>query len=357
MDRVQIPVPLTAGRAGQRRGTRVRLRLLEEQLGWADDLRGLIRQRPAAGEAEDGFVVRSKRDGLQRVRVQVCERRQRKLTTLRLDIEEPRNVGDRVGDAGAVVVVVREALVRLVPRPRGGHAQLEPVGKRLVHVGADVLAVVERAGDDAAVVHGPGRQEIPGVLRSAADVEVGAVGEWLVPSDLSQVIVVRDPAAYTVRAHRRRVVRKEPRYGVEPGDEGWAGREDARRRPALQLEKAQALRDGRPRLAGLTAFGLDDDDAIRGFRAVDGRRGGAAQHLDRLDVVGVHIGEAVDRIVLQFPVPAIGGAAGHREQAGGQRRVAVDHAIHHEERVGIADHRVVAAQLDLGATARCPRVL
>ena len=384
MNRVQVPVPLPAGRVGERRRTRKGARLLEEQLRRADDLRVLreevdaasgaelqalalvldclVSQRSPTSETEDRLVVAAERDGLQRVRAQVGEGRLRKDTALGLNVEEAGDVRDGVGDAGAVVVVVRKPLVRLIPGPRRVHAEVQFVRKALLHVGSNVLAIVEGVVDDAAVVGVARGQKVRRILVAAAHIDVCAVGEWLVAGDLLQVVIVGDRTTHRIRPDGGRVVGKEPRYRVGPErpmiHHHWrAWGEDARRRPTLQLEKAQALRDGGPRLAGLTAFGLDDDDAIRGFRPVDRRRGGAAQYLDRLDVVGVHIGEAVDRIVLQFSVPAIGGTAGHREQAGGQRRVAVDHAIHHEERIGIADHRVVAAQLDLRATARGPRVL
>src|SRR5205823_7008565 len=251
-------------------------------------------------ETEDRLVVGAEGDGLQRVRAQVGEGRLREDTTLGLNTEEARDVRNGVGDAGAVVVVVRKPLVRLIPGPRRVHAETQFVREDLLHVGSNVLAVVERVVDDAAVVDVAGGQEVRRVFVTTAHVEVCAVRERLVAADLLQVVIVGDRTTHRVRHNGGRVVGKEPRYRVGPEramihHHGRAWGEDARRRPTLQLETAQALRDGRPRLAGLTAFGLDDDDAIRGFRPVDGRRGGAAQYLDRLDVVRVHIGEAVDR--------------------------------------------------------------
>jgi len=83
----------------------------------------------------------------------------------------------------------------------------------------------------------------------------------------------------------------------------------------------------------------------------------AAQHFDRLDVVRVQVGEPVHRVVLLLAIAAVRAAARDVEQTGWHGGVAVDHPVDHEERVGIAEDRVVAAQLDLRAAARRAGVL
>src|SRR5438034_878550 len=116
----------------------------------------------------------------------------------RQDAHETRDIGDGIGDTGAVVVVVREALVGLISGEGGAQAELEPVGERLVDVGPYVLAVVERVVDDPAVVLCAGCQEVPRVLRAPAHVDVGLVGERFVPRDLLQVVVGGQLAVYLV---------------------------------------------------------------------------------------------------------------------------------------------------------------
>jgi hypothetical protein len=49
------------------------------------------------------------------------------------------------------------------------------------------------------------------------------------------------------------------------------------------------------------------------FGAVNRRRGRAAQQLDRLDIVGVHIGKAIHRIVLLLTEALVGRAPGDAE--------------------------------------------
>ena len=173
VDRVQIPVPLPAVRVRQRRGARGGRGRLEKELRRCEylirlakevdaarrdefeivvrGLRGLERERAAAGEPGDHFVVLPQGDRLQRVGAEVGDRRLGIHAVLRRDRDEPWNVRNRVRDARAVVVVVGESLVGLVPSEGGVDAQLQTVRKRLVYIGAQALAVVECVADDAPV--------------------------------------------------------------------------------------------------------------------------------------------------------------------------------------------------------------
>src|SRR5439155_21742061 len=100
----------------------------------------------------------------------------------------------------------------------------------------------------------------------AAHVEVCLVGERLGVGKLLQVVVERHLAVYQVRLDARRGVR-----------EGVGERECAGRWAAQQLREPQALGDVGARLPGATAVRPDDDHAVRGLGAVNGRRRGPTQ--------------------------------------------------------------------------------
>ena len=93
--------------------------------------------------------------------------------------------------------------------------------------------------------------------------------------------------------------------------------------------EAEPLGHGELRLADLASLGRDDHDAVGGLGAVD--RGGrpTLQDLDPLDVLGIEIGDAIDRVVLVPRVAAALGAA-HRVLAVGDCRVADHDAVHHD---------------------------
>src|SRR4029077_14961776 len=94
----------------------------------------LVGQLRSPREAQRDFFVGTERGGLQRVgrlvgngglRVHPVDREQRL---------EARDVGDRVGDAGAIVIVVGESPVRLGPVERARERQLQPFRKRLIDI-------------------------------------------------------------------------------------------------------------------------------------------------------------------------------------------------------------------------------
>ena len=369
MDRVRIPVPLPAVGVAERRGTGVREARFVVELPGREDLRLLVEhvgarrahepevvtlglhrlpsQRRTAGEAKHHLVVATQIGRLQGVGSEIRDGRLRVGAVHRLDRHERRDVGERIRDAGTVVVVVGESLVGLVPAERRINAQAPAARKRLVEVDTEALALVERVVDDSAIALGAARDEIARVLGPPAQVQGGFVRQRLVPGNLLQVVEERQLAVHDVRPHPSVAVLREGRGGVE----------HARARAPLQLEEPQPLRDVGARLPRPPVICLDDDHAVPGLGTIDGRRGGPAQHLDRLDIVRVQVGEPVHRVVLLLAVAAVGAAARDVEQPTGHGSVAVNHPVDHEERVGIAEDRVVAAQLDLRAAARRARVL
>src|SRR5581483_10080287 len=100
-----------------------------------------------------------------------------------------------------------------------------------------------------------------------------------------------------VRAGRRRadVLRVEvlqvPRLSAFEGGEG------AQRQGVLDREVTELAVEVPLRLARLALLRRDDHHPGRGLRAVDRRRGGTLQDFDRLNVLGVDVGDAVDAVV------------------------------------------------------------
>ena len=136
--------------------------------------------------------------------------------------------------------------------------------------------------------------------------------------------------------------------------------EDARVEPALQLGEPYPLGDVGARLSRFPTVGRDDDHAVYTLGAVDRRGGGTAQDVDRRDVVGIEIGQPVDRVVLLLAVVARRlrvSARSHREQPRRNGRIAVNDAVDHEQGVRGSDHGVRAADLNLGTAARRTGVL
>src|SRR4029077_6678016 len=97
--------------------------------------------------------------------------------------------------------------------------------------------------------------------------------------------------------------------------------------------------------AGATALGGDQHDALRGTSAVDRRRGGALQDLDRLDVARVDVSRTVaDRRGRVGKVTRL------------ERRVVDRLAVDDEKRLAIAFDRLEAADDDRGARAGVARL-
>src|SRR5437016_13445535 len=107
-----------------------------------------MRERAGARETGHHLVVLPERNRLYGIRAEVADPWLRPPPARRQDAHETRDIGDGIGDTGAVVVVVREALVGLISGEGGAHAELELVGERLVDVGLYALADVERLVED-----------------------------------------------------------------------------------------------------------------------------------------------------------------------------------------------------------------
>ena len=71
-----------------------------------------------------------------------------------------------------------------------------------------------------------------------------------------------------------------------------------------ELRNANALGEGKLRRSGPSAFGRDEDDAVRRLGSIDRRRRRALQDLDALDVVRVEISDTVDWTLLTSGVDA-----------------------------------------------------
>ena len=76
---------------------------------------------------------------------------------------------------------------------------------------------------------------------------------------------------------------------------------------------------------------FDEDAPVSRKTAVLRTASGALEHLDGLDVVGVEVGDAVDRVVLVRRAAA-GGRRGDRVGAVGDGDVRDDHAVDDEQR-------------------------
>jgi hypothetical protein len=124
--------------------------------------------------------------------------------------------------------------------------------------------------------------------------------------------------------------------------------------PPTQRELAETLGDVHGRLAALSPFGRNDHDAGGRLGSVERSRRRAFQHLERFDVVGIDVRDAVHHLVLR----AVDAAArvGDRVEADRDLGVAHQDAIDHVERLGIGVDRSRASDLDLRSAARCARV-
>ena len=158
----------------------------------------------------------------------------------------------------------------------------------------------------------------------------------------------------------RRAVRLGDRVGVRRRriarrDHVGVAVEMSRAEEAGRLLGAHALGHVVARGAGASLLRRDDDDPVRGARAVDGRRRRRLENFDVLDVVRVDVGEAVDRLVLRRRRRTA--RARDRRKAAGERRVRHDHAVDDVERIARAENRRGAADLNLHAAARHAGVL
>ena len=88
-------------------------------------------------------------------------------------------------------------------------------------------------------------------------------------------------------------------------------------------------------LAVAALLGGDDDHAVGAARTVDGRRGGVFQHLDRLDVVGVDVGQRVGA-----------GAGARKAGVGSLAAAAVGESVNDVERLRVGAEGVGSAHVD-----------
>ena len=182
-------------------------------VGRGDRLEG---RRHAAGEPDRTLVVLADSNRLQGIRALIRDEWLGERPVHRSDRNEAGNVGDRIRDAGAVVVVVREPAlrVRVIERRREGHG--EPVRKRLIHVGPQSLTLEPRVADDPAVTLHIARQEVARIPSAARHIELGLVVHRLLARDVPQMIVRRQHPVHLVGSDQRAVPEQvERRRGVE----------------------------------------------------------------------------------------------------------------------------------------------
>jgi hypothetical protein len=194
------------------------------------------------------------------------------------------------------------------------------------------------------------RAEEAGVAGTARRREDRLGGRTVVLVELAlPVILGASGRAVRLRDRIRLFRTAEPRLDLR------IARELARPEQARGLLGSHTLRDVEARCAGLALLGRDDDHAVGGARSVDGGGRGRLQHLDVLDIVGVEVRKTVDHLILRRRRAA--GRTGDRRQTAGNGRVGHDDAIHHVERITLAEDRRGAADLDLHAAARYAAIL
>jgi len=215
--------------------------------------------------------------------------------------------------------------------------------------------------DHGAVVllHHPG-QEIPGALRAPARGQASFVREVVLPVEPSLVVeegirIERIDGVHD-RPRSRRVTDVRPRSVVRIR----LAAERPRAREPDGIVSAKTLCHVELRLPHAAALGLDDHYAVGRAGAVDRRgRGGALQHLNRLDVAHDEVGQAVRGIVLiAGDVRAGGGEGGVRDRVGARCDLVVadHHPVHDEQRLAVAEDGRHAADLDLAAATWSPAV-
>ena len=125
----------------------------------------------------------------------------------------------------------------------------------------------------------------------------------------------------------------------------------------IQLGEPEPLGQVHLRLADLAPLGADDHHAVRRPSAVDGRGRGALQNLDRLNVFGVDVGDAVDLRVLVGRRVAARCRLGHGVLIGRNRDIAHHDPVHDVERRGGRVDRGRAAEPHLQAATGGSRLL
>ena len=283
-------------------------------------------------------------DELERVVQAGCEDVDREGTVGALpDVEEAGR--ERQGHVvrHGVVVVVGDAAPGVRMDHVGRDVEGEPVTELLLHRHTAGLLFVAGVAEEALVVADQERAEVVGRLAAAGQVRrcLAAPGG---PAEQLPLVVER-LAGPELRGRRLREGLLRLRQAVELAETERVG----------DLAEAHPLGDAGGDVAAAAALGGDDDDAVRRLGAVEGRRRRPLQHLDRLDVVGVEVGDAVGGVVLVGEVAAPH-RAGHRRQTAGDGGVGKDDAVDDVQHVvGAVDGRH-AAELHLDAAARGARV-
>ena len=106
------------------------------------------------------------------------------------------------------------------------------------------------------------------------------------------------------------------------------------------------------RLSGLATLRRDDYDAVGCLRSVNRRGGRTLEHLDRLDIRRIEIGDTIRRIVLVTRNALPWRCERQEIRRRLDRRVAHDHTIDDVERCRRADDRRDTAKPNLHAAAR-----
>ncbi len=199
------------------------------------------------------------------------------------------------------VVVVGEPALREAVGPVQVDLQLEAAAQLLVEIGPQRLLLVAGVGGDAAVVLDQRRDVVPACSRFRRS-------RW------------RWSRTRTACAPKSSFSKSNVRPGWNSGRHSGGVAEDARGpRPASRRsgEPSSLARSVTPNrwvmlncgLPDLAPLGGDDDRRRWWPWSRRSPRRSALQHLDPLDVVGIEVGDAVDRVVL---VPRVAAGTGRR---------------------------------------------
>ena len=248
--------------------------------------------------------------------------------------EVPARVG--VGEVGAEPQLVHRPVRSL--EPDGG--AVEPVVIPDEH--AVVIEVLPRQVERRPVVPAGDRHgvldDVPRLVQLAGVIEHRGAG-WQQRSPRAAADAVRGDVAGAVDERARRVTPWESiRVDIEAALAG----------PRLQRNEMADVVERRggtvrkARRVGAARLRRDQHDALAGARAIDRARGRALQDLDVLDVVGVQVDGAILHHGALTRVAAVVRVEARRRNG----RVVDRHAIHHEQRLVVADNRANAADLN-----------
>ncbi len=215
-----------------------------------------------------------------------------------LPVVAPRKEVGRDERVGVDALIGHVAV--LLPDVTGPHVELHAVAQKGGRIAeGEIVAVVAVVGHHAARIDGTGREI--GLVAFGARGEGDALGA----DDARPEIVLRGLVARTVG----RIEAPAPAHGRL----GLVRRDVARTVAVLEAghhEGGQQLRvagDRHRGLPGEAPLGGDDHGAVRSVAAVERRGSGSRQHRDRLDILGVDVGDrlrAAARLELRVAVAA-----------------------------------------------------